>query len=239
MSYIKVTGALTALDTLDEKGREFDTTDIAIKYEDEGYYGNSLWVDKAYIGLLNRADTLHVENWLSTNIASDHIICSGKGNVHVDNAVMIDVLPYLYTDSNHKDLIQVYNYDTKKHCLRNTPVSNVYIGKLHATILGKDKFILHNTETCGYDNFTLFRNGVTVDSDNPDQFLINSINATNWVIGSVTNPIDPDLISNSIIRIMGVKPNSPPSHNITIHAYKGLRLQLDESAQNALKLFEY
>ena len=234
----KYTGRLTELYTLDTEGREFDPTDIALECnkEFEGY--PAVWLDKAYIGIRNRAEFLIIGALVSTNIASDHV-ASGAGNVSIDTAIMEDTLPYLYTRKNHKDLFQFYNYCNTTHKLLDTPISGVHIKNLTAIIRGNDKVVLQNTETCGYNNFVLFEEGVTVSSDNPEQFLINTMNAVDWVIGSPAYPVDPLLISNAIIRILGVKKGSKPSHNITIHARPNLRLQLDDSAKAALTLLEY
>lgn len=202
---------------------------------------HSMKVSNAYVGLQVRTPYTYITKLEARDCFSD-LIAVRTGDFHVGFLYAKDTHEYVYSKYNHKDVFQIYNFCsvTNKHL--KEPVQNVSINKALIFTGGENKHIINCTEVCGYEKFTLFDHGCEVfDVGKPSKlrYLINTINAVDWVIGSPEHPLDPKKIGDRIIRIAGVKPGSPPSNNIEIHARPGLRLELDSSARMALKLTEY
>jgi len=233
-----IEGKLT-LPQLNDLNYRHDPTDIGLRVNEPMSVGCVI-ASKVYMGAMIRAP-FNAKLMQAYYYYNDGISIQSS-DVNIDNVNIMDIHPYAYGNHNHKDLIQLFNYDNKAHKLSNEPMRNVRIGRLAVVIGGDDKFIMHCTETCGYENFRLFENGCIVREDFGEcnnRYLISTTNAVNWVIGSPEYPIDPALICDRIIRIDGRKAGSKPSKNIVIHAVKGLRLELDDSAAAALTLHEY
>lgn len=217
------------------------TSDIGIRLTDvdQDYY-KDLSVSGHYVGLEVRKESNYFAGVTTTvNPESDHIVL-WKGKQVFEYLDCTDTNPYVYSDENHKDLVQAYHLSTVTYKHLVSPFVGLTIGYMRARVVGKDKSGLVFSEICGYENFDLFGKGVDYDCDDrASPYLINSINGVNWVIGSPEYPLDPQRISNKGIRIAGVKKNSPPSRNIVIHAYPDLRLDLDQSASRATTLIQY
>lgn len=194
----------------------------------------------AYVGLQIRVKGFSTETLDVWDCFSDDI-AARTGDISIGRLNVIDMHDYLYSKLNHKDLFQIYNFDSVANELIDKPIRNVRIDHLNAYMGGSNKHIIHCTETCGYEDFHLFDGGVRINDVTPwkNSYLISSTNAVNWIIGSPMHPVDPALIGGRAIRIDGRKPGSKPSKNITIHARPGLRLELDGSARAALNLIEY
>lgn len=219
----------------------FDTSDIALIISEKFMYvAKHLEVNDAYIGVQIRTPSTFINKLAIDGCASDSLV-SRTGGVHINELVIGDKVPYTYTRINHKDLVQVYNYDSVRNMLINRPVVGFRVDSFKAVMSGNDKFIFHFTEICGYSKVRLFSRGCRVIQEGVtnNDYLISSTNADDWIIGSPDFPLDPERISNKIIRINGKKAGSKPSRSLVIHSYEGLRLELDESAQKALQHIIY
>lgn len=222
---------------------EHDPSDIGVIINEKigtPYIRSFLGVSNAYVGVQIRSPHTYIRNLFVRNCYSDDVAIR-TGAVAIGLFEVIDTHDYVYSDKNHKDILQIYNYDSITNKLRDTPVVDFELYKMELTIGGDNKHIIHCTETCGYHNFHLFKGGCHIKQARPGNlgYLISTTSAVNWTIGSPEHPIDPLLIGDRAIRIDGRKPGSKPSSNVTIHARPGLRLELDESAKAATTVIEY
>lgn len=216
-----------------------DVAHIISMERGEPFVQSKVVVGYAYVGLQVRTPYNFIRELVVNHCFSD-LVAARCGDIHIGTFKAIDIYDYKYGPLNHKDVFQIYNLCSTTNKLVKTPVRNVKIDKLELTFGGNDKHIIHCTETCGYEDFELFKYGCDVVDVRPTtgRHLISTINAVNWVIGSPEHPLDPTRMGDRIIRVSGVKQNSPPSKNIKIYAYEGLKLELDASARAALNLVE-
>lgn len=222
---------------------EHDTSDIGfIINERDGmpYINRFIGVTNAYVGLQVRSPHNYLRHVYIADCYSDDVAIR-TGDTRIGLLEVVDTHDYVYSDKNHKDILQIYNFDSTTNQLCDEPVENFELYVLELDIGGNDKHIIQCSETCGYTNFKLFQGGCYIKQVRPGNlgYLVSTTNAVNWVIGSPEHPIDPLLIGNRAIRIDGRKPGSKPSSNVVIHARPGLRLELDDSAKAATRVIEY
>lgn len=215
-------------------------SDVALTVNKPGFKCEYVVAMLAYVGVQIRCSGFNVKTLVVWYCFSDDVAIR-TGDVFIGELLVMDVHAYIYSNKNHKDVVQVYNYDSTTNKLIDEPVKNFTLNKLTANMGGENKHIFHCTETCGYEDFNLFADGVEIVDYTAwkNSYLISSTNAVRWTIGSPEHPIDPRLIGDRAIRIDGRKPGSKPSEDLTIHARPGLKLELDDSAQAALNLIEY
>lgn len=222
---------------------EHDPSDVGFIVSEEGgrpFLKNFMGISNAYVGLQIRSPYTYIRHLYVAKCFSDDVAIR-TGDVGIGLLEIIDIHDYVYSDKNHKDIVQIYNYSSVLNKLSDEPVKRFVLKKLELQIGGDAKHIIHCTEVCGYEDFELFAEGCYIKQVRPGDkgYLISTTNAVNWIIGSPEHPIDPLLIGNRAIRIDGRKQGSKPSSNVTIHARPNLRLELDESAKAATTIVEY
>ena len=222
---------------------KYQTSDTAYKIDNMGSVPeliHSLKCRDSYVGLQARSPYNYIRDLDVRGTISDAVIC-WAGEQYFEKVKLDLTAPYTYTNINHKDGMQFISMDNVTFKRLDTPIKKIAVRELEAIVAGNDIFILHFTETCGYENVRLFENGVSVDvvGESNVKYLVSSTNAVNWIIGSAKHPVDPNKINDLTIRIRGAKAGSKPSKNLVIHAKRGLKLELDSSARDALVLYEY
>lgn len=194
-------------------------------------------ITDAYTGLIHRKAETNIGLLNIVNCVGDSLNIRG-GGFTVEQLVVIDTDPYIYSDQLHKDVVQAYSHNGR--CLTdNKPVDRVTIRKVNAIITGDDKHFMSLTERCEYRNFELFTAGIDLDMANNVEYFLSACSLQDAVIGSPEHPIDPARVSNKAIRIGGIKDGSPDCSNITIHALPGLKLILSEQAASETTLIEH
>ena len=237
-----IRGELTEKQLLDLE-YEHDPSDIAMIVSKKGgrpFVKKFVGVSNAFVGLQVRSPYTYIRHLYVADCYSDDVAVR-TGDIGIGLLEVIDTHDYVYSDRNHKDIFQIYNFNSTTNKLCNDPIRNVVIRRMELEIGGDSKHIIHCTEICGYENFELFAEGCFIKQARPGDkgYLISTTSAVNWVIGSPEHPIDPALIGDRAIRIDGRKTGSKPSSNVIIHARPNLRLELDESAKAATTVVEY
>ena len=235
---------------------DLDKRDVAIESTEIVEGDTAVSCSWATTGFRHREGACVLDYLIAQNIGLDavNLWCGG---VHINHFDADHSLNVKYSDEGHPDIFQAY----AKRIVNNTTVDDevfdgLYIGSAEVVVRGFSikKFVDENglqnevktrlkngfmfTELCAYRNITLFVFGITFDSNSKLPYFLHMTNAQNLVVGSKDHPIDPDKVSNKGIRIGG-KAGAPACENIVIHAYRGLNIVLDESAEKATTIVWY
>ena len=216
-----------------------DTTDIPLIVT-KGVEEDYIDISQCYLGIQHRHGVIKAKSVKVHSFVNDGLSL-WTGGLDVDFMEIVHGLPFFYSPQNHSDCIQFVSMDYKTFKRNVNPNSNNRIGRMELLVVGKgakDKGHVMLTETAIYSDFNLFAEGFICESRSTLP-AFNANNLSNSTLGSPEYPIDANNISNLPIRIMGRKPGSPPSRNNVIHAYRGLKLELDAKARAGTEVRYY
>jgi hypothetical protein len=228
----------TQMVMLGEPDVELDKSDVGLTVNKPTSL-DKLDISHCFLPVWVRQGGLNIRQLRSKKFSGDGLL-AWCGGINIGRHVVRDKLPYFYSRRNHKDVAQFLTMDPVSFKRNQAAFVGLYIGYANVVIRGARKAGYHFTEICQYRDVVLFPKGVVFNTDSEYPYFISTTNATNWVIGSPECPVVPEMVSHKAIRI-GAKEDqgAPGSKNITIHAYPGLKLELNKSARAATSLVEY
>lgn len=200
-----------------------DPTDIALSIE-EATVIDSLSVSHGFIGARVRGGfPFNARKLVISDVKNDALQC-WSARVSIEYLDITHNSPCIYGDGNHPDCAQFFAKSLKTFKLTSL-FKDLYIGYAKCKVVCDDERDKKNgfifSEICTYENINLFSLGIDFDSNSSAPYFLDMTNATNAVIGSELQPIDPERVSHKAIRIGSTKKGVPKSRDVTIHAYEG------------------
>lgn len=151
------------------KGSDIDQmqNDVALIVNAKGnVHFKTLEIWDCGLPLVHTGGSLRIEKLKCQEFSAD--LLNSCGGLHIDELEVYYDYDFNYSDNYHVDALGQF-FTNKGSC------DDVYIGKITATIIGKNVQGMILSETCNYDNFSIGSKGCDIAMEYPYAFVANTL----------------------------------------------------------------